>query len=299
MSSLQSGIRCLRGFRAPVKTIRSHIATPKRGITTTSSKQDESLLLSIKGNADEVEGVYARPVPTSPSYFSRFPQFNDSFVQIQELAQKYGRLPTLSKAEVERISWKTKDQFRRDVGEKVKARDFATCMTLVKKLHSIHPELMPPAVLEGILPFKRHINALDNGKKVAPIDKFGRTHGVGKRKSSVAQAWVVEGDGEVLINGKTLNDMFGRVHDRESALWGLKTTERLDKYNVWAKVEGGGSTGQAEALAMAIAKALMVHEPPLKTILRRAGCITRDYRTVERKKPGHLKARKSPAWVKR
>jgi small subunit ribosomal protein S9 len=98
-------------------------------------------------------------------------------------------------------------------------------------------------------------------------------------------------------------------------MWALKCTHRLDKYNVWATVAGGGTTGQAEALALAVAKAVCVHEPALKTSLRNgtssrpttsqpanpapAGCIARDPRAVERKKPGHLKARKKPAWVKR
>ncbi|RWA09978.1 hypothetical protein EKO27_g5124 [Xylaria grammica] len=238
-------------------------------------------------------------MPVSPSYFSRLPHFNDSFVHVQELNRKYARLPTLHPSQVERVAWKTKDQYRLSIGEHVKARDYAACIALVKRLNQIHPDLMPEEVKAGLQPFKRNINIFLNRPKSVPIDQFGRSHGVGKRKSSIARAWLVEGTGEVLINGKPMNEAFGRVHDRESALWGLKSTDRLDKYNVWALVGGGGSTGQAEALAMAIAKALIVHEPPLKTPLRRAGCITRDPRTVERKKPGHVKARKSPAWVKR
>ena len=79
----------------------------------------------------------------------------------------------------------------------------------------------------------------------------------------------MEGTGEVLVNGKTLAEAFGKVHDRESAIWALKATERVDKYNVWALVEGGGTTGQAEALTLAIAKALLAHEPLLKPALRR------------------------------
>ncbi|KAI5308390.1 37S ribosomal protein S9, mitochondrial [Ascosphaera atra] len=89
------------------------------------------------------------------------------------------------------------------------------------------------------------------------------------------------------------------THTRESALWPLTITERINKYNVWALVRGGGVTGQAEAMTVALAKALIIHEPALKPILRRAGCVTTDPRQVERKKPGHLKARKKPAWVKR
>jgi len=131
------------------------------------------------------------------------------------------------------------------------------------------------------------------------LDVFGRVHGLGRRKTSVANVWVLEGDGRVLVNGKPLAEVFDRVHDRESAVWPLLSTGRMGKYNVWAIVSGGGKTGQAEALTLGLARALLVHEPALKPALRRAGCVTRDPRMVERKKPGHVKARKMPTWVKR
>ncbi|KAI4865347.1 37S ribosomal protein S9 [Hypoxylon rubiginosum] len=312
MSSLRYGFRCLRDFRATVTrqtrplifTTSSTSSRSRRTLATTTPRQDsglEQLQLAIQNNpaGASLKIPYARPMPLSPSYFSRHVQFNDSFVLVQDLARKYGRLPTVAPGQAERVAWKTKEQYRLAVGEAVKARDYSACIALAKRLHQIHPDLMPDEVKNGIRTFKRDINIYLNVAKPIPIDRFGRTHGVGRRKSSVARAWLVEGTGEVLINGKTLNDAFGRVHDRESALWGLKTMERMDKYNVWALVEGGGTTGQAEALAMAIAKAMVVQEPALKVPLRKAGCLTRDPRKVERKKPGHVKARKMPAWVKR
>ncbi|KAI0913369.1 37S ribosomal protein S9 [Ustulina deusta] len=312
MSSLRYGIRCLRAFPSSAtkqwpsraSSAQPKSSVPKRALTTSTPRRDgdaglTSALELLESEAGDIIPIYARPMPVSPSYFSRFPHFNDSFVHVQELARRYARLPALHPSQVQRVAWKTKDQYRLSIGEHVKARDYATCIALVKRLNQIHPDLMPEEVKAGLRPFKRDIDGFLNRPRPIPIDKFGRSHGVGKRKSSVARAWLVEGTGEVLINGKPMNEAFGRVHDRESALWGLKSTDRLDKYNVWALVDGGGSTGQAEALAMAIAKALVAHEPPLKTPLRRAGCITRDPRTVERKKAGHLKARKSPAWVKR
>ncbi|KAI0120015.1 37S ribosomal protein S9 [Nemania sp. FL0031] len=312
MSSLRYPIRCLRAFPSSTtkqwpsiaSSAQSNRPSPKRAFATTApQRQDDNAFMdalsSIESGGEEVITTYARPMPVSPSYFTRLPQFNDSFVQIQELSRKYARLPTLHPSQVERVAWKTKEYYRLTIGEHVKARDYAACMALAKRLSQIHPDLMPEEVKAGLRPFQRDVSIFLNRPKPIPIDKFGRSHGVGKRKSSVARAWLVEGTGEVLINGKPMNEAFGRIHDRESALWGLKSTDRLDKYNVWALVAGGGSTGQAEALAMAIAKALVVHEPPLKTPLRRAGCITRDPRAVERKKAGHLKARKSPAWVKR
>ncbi|KAI1106079.1 37S ribosomal protein S9 [Jackrogersella minutella] len=314
MSSLRYGFRCLRDLRPivprqPSSSIPIRITASSRAhrtYATTTDGQDglsafERLEQAVEDSdaTAELQVAYRRPMPVSPSYFSRHTEFNDSFVLVQELARKYGRLPTIAPGQAQRVAWKTKEQYRLAIGEAVKARDFATCIGLVKRLNQIHPDIMPEEVQEGIRPFKRDINVYLNTPRPIPIDKFGRSHGVGRRKSSIARAWLVEGTGEVLINGKTLNDSFGRVHDRVSALWGLKTMERMDKYNVWALVEGGGTTGQAEALAMAIAKALAVHEPALKTPLRKAGCLTRDARKVERKKPGHVKARKMPAWVKR
>lgn len=262
--------------------------------------------------------IHARAIPVSPSYFSRQPEFNDAYLLLQKLMRRYAHLPTVSSDQLERVAFRTLKDYRLAAGEDVKASEYARCMTLVKRLNKIHPKLAPPNVKVAIAPFIRDINPHIHKAKEIPIDKFGRTLGVGKRKTSIARAWVVEGVGEVLVNGKSLADAFGRIHDRESAVWALKATARTDKYNVWALVEGGGTTGQAEALAMAVGKALMAHEPALKPALRRgewlsftnnfinlvltsylAGVVTRDPRGVERKKQGHLKARKKPAWVKR
>jgi small subunit ribosomal protein S9 len=80
---------------------------------------------------------------------------------------------------------------------------------------------------------------------------------------------VVGGRGrEVLVNGKGLNAVFGRIHDRESAIWALKATQRIDKYNVWALVEGGVNRAGG-GVDFGVAKALMVHEPMLKPALRK------------------------------
>lgn len=216
--------------------------------------------------------IHARAMPVSPSYFSRQPEFNDSYLLLQKLMRKYAHLPTVPSDQLERVAFRTLKDYRLAVGEQVKASEYARCMTLVKRLNKIHPKLAPPNIKGAIAPFTRDINPHIHKAKDIPVDKFGRTLGVGKRKTSVARAWVVEGVGEVLVNGKSLADAFGRIHDRESAVWALKATARTDKYNVWALVEGGGTTGQAEALAMAVGKALMAHEPALKPALRRGEC---------------------------
>ncbi|KAM0285138.1 hypothetical protein ACHAQH_001567 [Verticillium albo-atrum] len=243
--------------------------------------------------------VHVRAFPASPSYFTRQPRFNDALVELTALFERYQKLPILPPDEVPPQLWKTLDGYSLFTGEPIKALPYSQVLRMVKRLHQIHPKIMPGEVKEVLEGFKRDINPFLNVAKEIKLDQFGRALGVGRRKESTARAWVVEGTGEVQVNGKPLSQAFGRIHDRESAVWALKSTERIDKYNVWALVEGGGTTGQAEALTLAISKALMAHEPALKPTLRAAGCITRDKRVVERKKHGHLKARKMPAWVKR
>jgi len=241
-----------------------------------------------------------RVVPVSASYFTGKPSFTDDLLNLQALLRKYQTLPVLPPGEAPRIAWKTLEQYRGMVGgEPVKAARYQKLVHVLQRLNYINPALMPEEVTATLKKYKRALNPFENRARPHFVDEFGRSLGVGRRKTSTARAWIVEGEGEVLVNGKSLTQFFGRLHDRESAIWALKSTERVDKYNVFALVQGGGVTGQAEALTLAVAKALLVQEPALKPVLRRAGCVTRDPRKVERKKPGHLKARKKPAWVRR
>ncbi|KAF2271643.1 uncharacterized protein EI97DRAFT_437672 [Westerdykella ornata] len=240
-----------------------------------------------------------RVVPASPSYFSAKPTFNDDWVALTALLRKFATLPTVPLPEAPKVAWKTIDQYRIMTNEPVKTLRYHKMLHVLRRLNRIHSSLMPQEVLVAMQRYKKDTQPSDMRPNPVFVDEAGRAKGVGRRKTSSAVAWLVEGEGEVLINGKTLTDFFGRVHDRESAVWALKATQRLDKYNVFALVRGGGVTGQAEALTLAIAKALLVHEPALKPALRRAGTVTRDPRKVERKKTGHVKARKMPTWVKR
>ncbi|KAF2466281.1 uncharacterized protein BDR25DRAFT_306130 [Lindgomyces ingoldianus] len=240
-----------------------------------------------------------RVVPASPSYFSAKPTFTDDFISLQALLRKVATLPVVPPSEAPKVAWKTIDQYRIMTNEPVKTQRFHKMIHILRRLNCIHPSLMPEEVLQAMQRYKKASQPGDIKPKPGIIDELGRAKGVGRRKTSSAVAWLVEGEGEVLINGKSLTQFFGRLHDRESVVWALKATQRLDKYNVWGLTAGGGVTGQAEALTLAVAKALLVHEPALKPALRRAGCITRDPRKVERKKPGHVKARKMPTWVKR
>jgi small subunit ribosomal protein S9 len=167
------------------------------------------------------------------------------------------------------VAWKTIDQYRIMTNEPVKTQRYHKMLHILRRLNCIHPSLMPEEVSQAMLRYKKAVQPGDVKPKPGVIDELGRAKGVGRRKTSSAVAWLVEGEGEALINGKSLSQFFGRLHHRESAVWALKATHRLDKYNLFGLVQGGGLTGQAEAMTLAVAKALLVHEPALKPALRR------------------------------
>lgn len=210
-----------------------------------------------------------RVVPASPSYFSAKPTFTDDFIKLSALLRECATLPTIPPAEAPKVAWKTIDQYRIMTNEPVKTQRFHKMLHILRRLNCIHPSIIPEEIVQAMLRYKKASQPGDVKPNLGIIDELGRTKGVGRRKTSSAVAWLVEGEGEVLVNGKSLTQFFGRLHDRESAVWALKSTMRLDKYNVFGLVTGGGVTGQAEALTLAVAKALLVHEPALKPALRR------------------------------
>ena len=218
-----------------------------------------------RNNASEV----VRLVPASPSYFSGKPDFTDSLLSLQALLRKHQILPLVEKDGATRRAWKNLAQYRLQIGESVKAAKYTKISRVLNRLNLIHPSVMPDEVQEALALYQRYSSSITNVARPVTLDEYGRARGVGRRKSSTARVWLVEGEGDVLINGKSITQAFDRLHDRESAIWPLKATQRMDKYNVWALVKGGGFTGQAEALTLGLAKALLVHEPALKPVLRR------------------------------
>jgi small subunit ribosomal protein S9 len=132
------------------------------------------------------------------------------------------------------------------------------------------------------------------------IDRAGRSHGVGGRKAAQASVWIQPGFGEVVVNGLPCEEYFIRQSDRELLLAPLVVTATCGLFDVQAAVRGGGLTGQAGALRLGLARALNHYAPHLyRPTLKFHGLLTRDARKVERKKIGHVKARKSPQWVRR
>ena len=255
-----------RPTRGPTKPNRSM----SRAFTT--SKLRPASIAAPEINFDDLPAPnpsHARIVPASPSYFTAKPKFTDNLLHLQSLLRQYQTLPTVAPGQAPRVAWRTVTQYRLMVGELIRASKYHKIIDLLRRLNQIIPSLMPESLQEAMEPYKRDVNPYAVIRRPSTIDADGRAYGVGRRKSSSAKVYLVQGNGEVLINGKSINSVFGRIHDRESALWALKATGRMDRYNVWALVTGGGSTGQAEAITLGLAKALMVHEPMLKPALRR------------------------------
>ena len=125
------------------------------------------------------------------------------------------------------------------------------------------------------------------------------TNATGRRKTSVARIYMEQGSGKITINGKEIENYFPTAQRRYVVEQPFAITNLTGKYDLKVNVHGGGLTGQAEAIRMAISRALVKEDETLKEALKEEGLMTRDPRMVERKKPGHKKARKSFQFSKR
>lgn len=124
-------------------------------------------------------------------------------------------------------------------------------------------------------------------------------YGTGRRKTSTARVFLKSGSGNITINGRALDQYFGRETARMVVRQPLELVEALEKFDVAVTVKGGGGSGQAGAIRHGITRALMDYDESLRPVLRKAGFVTRDAREVERKKVGLRKARKRPQFSKR
>ena len=126
-----------------------------------------------------------------------------------------------------------------------------------------------------------------------------QNYGTGRRKSSTARVFMRSGSGKIVVNGRPVDEFFGRETSRMIVRQPLVVSDMSDKFDITVTVEGGGITGQAGAIRLGIARALVEYNDTLKPELRKAGLMTRDAREVERKKVGLHKARRATQFSKR
>lgn len=134
---------------------------------------------------------------------------------------------------------------------------------------------------------------------VQKLDAQGRSYATGKRKDAIARVWVKPGTGKITVNTKEFDQYFARPVLQMILQQPLVASNRVGQFDIVATVAGGGLSGQAGAVRHGISKALTYYEPGLRTVLKKGGFLTRDSRTVERKKYGRAKARRSFQFSKR
>ena len=138
-------------------------------------------------------------------------------------------------------------------------------------------------------------NKLNNIK----LDFKDSKYATGKRKNAIARIWLKKGSGKIYVNGKNMINYFTRSNHQLQLLRPLEISQRISEYDVRCNVSGGGLSGQAGAITHGLSKALLQYEPDLKSVLKKEKLTTRDSRTVERKKYGRRKARRSFQFSKR
>ena len=136
-------------------------------------------------------------------------------------------------------------------------------------------------------------------EKKIKLDFKDSKYATGRRKRSIARVWLKKGSGIIHVNGKKMSDYFQKANLQKAITRPLILVKRENEFDARCTVKGGGLTGQAGAITLGISRAIILFEPDLKPTLKKEKLTTRDSRTVERKKYGHRKARRSFQFSKR
>lgn len=238
-----------------------------------------------------------RIIPVHNTYYAENPYHEANMKELNDLLRKYITLPVVT----EKVGrWITFEQYQGLAGkERLRPGEHRALTGVLARLNRIDTQLIPDDVQAVLDKYSRAKTKEEEQKIVRELDSEGRSRTIGRRKNASALVYMARGTGEIIVNGVSMNKFFRRLQEREDILYPLKVVEGEGEYNIFATVEGGGFSGKSGAIVNGIAKGLIIHNPLLKPRLYKAGCMTRDHRVKERKKPGKRKARKSPTWVKR
>ncbi|WFD36138.1 37S ribosomal protein S9, mitochondrial [Malassezia cuniculi] len=290
-----------------------------------------------------------RPKPASPTFYTTKPSYNDTLQMLDQLVREVKRAleqayivapnarpPPLPQGPTN--IWVSRGEMSSRLGLSLRAsqyRSILSRLTLLLRYRELVNEHLGvgsrgaaeqqlvahyDSVLGDFAAAKNVTEASTFSLKTQSrtrgmIDKLGRAYARGRRKVSSANVWVARAKdgnvGRILVNGVPLAEYFSRTEDREAVTWPLKLAGVLGAYNVFALARGGGSSGQAGAIAHGMSNALvtsLAHADfpdaerialETRSVLSKDGVLNRDPRMVERKKPGLAKARKAYTWVKR
>lgn len=240
------------------------------------------------------------PKPTSPSFFTGKSKFFDSIIHLENALSHHRRLlkdaclypvPVGGELVASRTAWKNAEQLVDLVGTHLRIAQYRQVTGLLNELNELRmlAETAGRTDIEGAIaavlqPFEREDKEAILGNKRRPVqfDEHGRSYTLGKRKESSARVWVVPTQTQasapvsatnILINNTPLGAYFANVADRERVVLPFKLTGLVGAFNAFALARGGGTTGQAGAVAHGIAKALAAHVPSAYTILSKGQSI--------------------------
>lgn len=240
-----------------------------------------------------------RLIPSLKAFYSRNPFHEEHINKLMSVLNRNVTLPFDRRSSSE-VTWIKFNEYKEKAGgDSLKETEYLELIKILKRLDSINIELRSEELSSILQEYSRSDSGLKDSRKEKTLDDKGRAITVGRRKSSSAKVYLVKGEGKVLVNGQSIEEAFPKLQDRLKLLYPMELVGQEGQYNVFGLVRGGGSTGQIDALKLAISKALCIHNPLFKQKLSGAGCLHRDPRRVERKKPGKKGARKMPTWVKR
>lgn len=314
---LRSSRRLLSSTRVATQAISGQETKENEDIITTRPRipQQAGLNNDRKGlmipptllhqGVREYELERLRVVPTLNTFYGGNPVHEDNLNNLNRIIRKYINLPTKviddKDSQFSRFLTFEEYQAQCQSGTRLRFKHHKELTTLLQRLRSIDRELMPKEVIDVLKSFTSAKGESSKAaeEKVKTLDAFGRSFTIGNRKRSEAHVYLVKGEGQVIVNGESLTHYFPKDTDRKKIAYPFQVVEQEGQFNIFAEVRGGGITGQIEAIMYGIAKGLVVHNPLFKSRLHKAGLMTRDTRKVERKKPGKVKARKAPTWVKR
>lgn len=204
-------------------------------------------------------------------------------------------MPTKKETTTKKKAPAKKEETVKKVAKKEAVKEIAVAAVEEKK--TVAPVAVEPEILET------STSVIIDGEEFAtePTDKNAKYFaGVGRRKNASARALLfTRGAKEFVVNGKDYKQYFQTFDLQQKATGSLNKMKSLERFRVMVKVQGGGLTGQAEAIRLAIARALIVFSADYRKRLKKAGFLTRDSRRKERKKPGLKRARRAPQFSKR
>ena len=223
----------------------------RRGLFAAAASKTLTRPLSVRFASTDSSLYEVREKPQSVSYFTGNYKYNDLLIELDALHKKYADWQGDGSALQQQVNaWKLREKMSQMLAIPLKTSQWRKIVAHLNTLAAL-PKPLPQPVEQALAPYQRYDQEQQQQQQASTsktLDALGRAFAVGRRKESSARCYVVEGDGQVLVNGMTLEEYFKRPVDRDEVKLPLEVTENKESFNVWALVNGGGSTGNKGGL---------------------------------------------------